>query len=98
MQRDAKKIVQCFKDFEKVSGLSVNISKTLAIPVYKCPTEQGEWTIRRSDKRRFTNCGWPNFGDQVILFNEYLGKPVGLPVTDAQVFDKPMKKLGKAIR
>ena len=75
--RKFSQICKIFDDFEKASGLKVNLSKTVIVPLSGAVTEV--------DKAIVDNDIWPEFCTQFRDHEKYLGILLGPKVTDNDI-------------
>ena len=84
-----RSIAKLFKDYEKISGLGLNLSKTLVIPLWD-EREDVEADYRLlKEKLRLVGDGWEMV--QVVRSGKYLGYRIG-PDRKSGAWDKAEKK------
>ena len=85
--RDGAAILRIYKEFGQVSNLTLNLPKTVLVPLWPCSLQQMKATLLRDTFPEWCHA-------QLATWSVYLGFAVG-PERAAHSWDKPMSKYSK---
>ena len=87
IERDLPRIIQIFEDFAKISGLTINVSKTVLIPARREFTE----ATKVEYEEALSRTAWPNL--PVVGSGKYLGFHMGPAVRTSEVYKRIIGKI-----